>query len=108
MRTVQQLYDDKRDKVIIDMRDKEEYDKETMESAVWYFWEDMMKDLKADNTGGREKFINTYSKDVPIYLYVIQVRRVKNLRTHLRIWDMKHTALMVVSWRILSGSLLSI
>ena len=37
MRTVQQLYDDKRDKVIIDMRDKEEYDKETMESAVWYF-----------------------------------------------------------------------
>lgn len=34
MRTVQQLYDDKRDKVIIDIRDKEEYDKETMDSAV--------------------------------------------------------------------------
>ena len=39
MRTVQQLYDDKRDKVIIDIRDKEEYDKETMDSAVQYFWE---------------------------------------------------------------------
>ena len=49
MRTVQQLYDDKRDKVIIDIRDKEEYDKETMDSAVQYFWEDMMNDLKMDN-----------------------------------------------------------
>ena len=37
MRTVQQLYDDKRDKVIIDIRDKEEYDKETMDSAIQYF-----------------------------------------------------------------------
>ena len=55
MRTVQQLYDDKRDKVIIDIRDKEEYDKETMDSAVQYFWEDMMNDLKMDNISGREK-----------------------------------------------------
>ena len=68
MRTVQQLYDDKRDKVIIDIRDKEEYDKETMDSAVQYFWEDMMNDLKMDNISGREKFLNTYSKKVPIYL----------------------------------------
>lgn len=60
MRTVQQLYDDKRDKVIIDIRDKEEYDKETMDSAVQYFWEDMMNDLKMDNISGREKFLNTY------------------------------------------------
>ena len=69
MRTVQQLYDDKRDKVIIDIRDKEEYDKETMDSAVQYFWEDMMNDLKMDNISGREKFLNTYSKKVPDHFF---------------------------------------
>ena len=90
MRTVQQLYDDKRDKVIIDMRDKEEYDKETMESAVWYFWEDMMKDLKADNTGGREKFINTYSKDVPIYLLCYSGQKSEELEDTLE--DMGYEA----------------
>ena len=90
MRTVQQLYDDKRDKVIIDMRDKEEYDKETMESAVWYFWEDMMKDLKADNIGGREKFINTYSKDVPIYLLCYSGQKSEELEDTLE--DMGYEA----------------
>ena len=83
MRTVQQLYDDKRDKVIIDIRDKEEYDKETMDSAVQYFWEDMMNDLKMDNISGREKFLNTYSKKVPIYLLCYSGQKSEELEDTL-------------------------
>lgn len=68
MRTLQQYYDDNRQKLLIDIRALEEYDKETMEGAVHYFWEDMMADLKEDNIAKRNEFLNKYSKDIPIYL----------------------------------------
>lgn len=64
MRTVQQYYDDNRDKILFDVRALEEYEKETMEASIHYYWEDMIKVLE-DN---KEEFEAKYSKDTPIYI----------------------------------------
>lgn len=64
MRTVQQYYDDNRDKILFDVRALEEYEKETIEASIHYYWEDMIKVLE-DN---REEFEAKYSKDTPIYI----------------------------------------
>ena len=64
MRTVQQYYDDNRDKILFDLRALEEYEKETMEASIHYYWEDMIKVLE-DN---KEEFEAKYSKDTPIYI----------------------------------------
>ena len=76
--------------IIGEVNIEEKYDKKTMDSAVQYFWEDMMKDLKADNIGGREKFINTYSKDVPIYLLCYSGQKSEELEDTLE--DMGYEA----------------
>lgn len=64
MRTVQQYYDDNRDKILFDVRALEEYEKETIEASIYYYWEDMIKVLE-DN---KEEFEAKYSKDTPIYI----------------------------------------
>lgn len=64
MRTVQQYYDDNRDKILFDVRALEEYEKETIEASIHYYWEDMIKVLE-DN---KEEFEEKYSKDTPIYI----------------------------------------
>ena len=64
MRTVQQYYDDNRDKILFDVRALEEYEKETIEASIHYYWEDMIKFLE-DN---KEEFEAKYSKDTPIYI----------------------------------------
>ncbi len=64
MRTIQQYYDDNRDKILFDVRALEEYEKETMEASIHYYWEDMIKALE-DN---KEEFEAEYSKDTPIYI----------------------------------------
>ena len=64
MRTVQQYYDDNRDKILFDVRALEEYEKETIEASIHYYWEDMIKVLE-DN---KEEFEAKYSKDTPIYI----------------------------------------
>ena len=46
MRTVQQYYDDNRDKILFDVRALEEYEKETIEASIHYYWEDMIKVLE--------------------------------------------------------------
>ena len=56
MRTVQQYYDDNRDKILFDVRALEEYEKETMEASIHYYWEDMIKVLE-DN---KEEFEAKY------------------------------------------------
>ena len=57
MRTVQQYYDDNRDKILFDVRALEEYEKETIEASIHYYWED-----------NKEEFEAKYSKDTPIYI----------------------------------------
>lgn len=64
MRTVQQYYDDNRDKILFDVRALEEYEKETIEASIHYYWEDIIKVLE-DN---KEEFEAKYSKDTPIYI----------------------------------------
>ena len=64
MRTVQQYYDDNRDKILFDVRALEEYEKETIEASIHYYWEDMIKVLE-DN---KEEFEAKYSMDTPIYI----------------------------------------
>ena len=64
MRTVQQYYDDNRDKILFDVRALEEYEKETIEASIHYYWGDMIKVLE-DN---KEEFEAKYSKDTPIYI----------------------------------------
>lgn len=64
MRTVQQYYDDNRDKILFDVRALEEYEKENIEASIHYYWEDMIKVLE-DN---KEEFEAKYSKDTPIYI----------------------------------------
>lgn len=64
MRTVQQYYDDNRDKILFDVRALEEYEKETIEASIHYYWEDMIIVLE-DN---KEEFEAKYSKDTPIYI----------------------------------------
>ena len=64
MRTVQQYYDDNRDNILFDVRALEEYEKETIEASMHYYWEDMIKVLE-DN---KEEFEAKYSKDTPIYI----------------------------------------
>lgn len=64
MRTVQQYYDDNRDKILFDVRALEEYEKEIIEASIHYYWEDMIKVLE-DN---KEEFEAKYSKDTPIYI----------------------------------------
>lgn len=64
MRTVQQYYDDNRDKILFDVRALEEYEKETIEASIHYYWEDMIKVLE-DN---KEEFEAKYSNDTPIYI----------------------------------------
>ena len=63
-RQVQQYYDDNRDKILFDVRALEEYEKETIEASIHYYWEDMIKVLE-DN---KEEFEAKYSKDTPIYI----------------------------------------
>ena len=53
MRTVQQYYDDNRDKILFDVRALEEYEKETIEASIHYYWEDMIKVLE-DNKNLRQ------------------------------------------------------
>ena len=57
MRTVQQYYDDNRDKILFDVRALEEYEKETIEASIHYYCED-----------NKEEFEAKYSKDTPIYI----------------------------------------
>ena len=64
MRTVQQYYDDNRDKILFDVRALEEYEKETIEASIHNYWVDMIKVLE-DN---KEEFEAKYSKDTPIYI----------------------------------------
>ena len=62
MRTVQQYYDDNRDKILFDVRALEEYEKETIEASIHFYWEDMIKVIE-DN----KKIYAYRNSDKPLY-----------------------------------------
>ncbi|MDD6072478.1 MAG: ATP-binding protein [Clostridiales bacterium] len=55
-KTIEQLGEDNRDKLVIDIRSKEEYEKETYPEAVHIFWEEF------------DRHIDEIPKDKPVYL----------------------------------------
>ena len=64
IRTIEELKNDDREKLVIDVRDKEEYEKETCEGATNIFWEDIRNDI--DN--GTDTFLKLIPRDKPVYL----------------------------------------
>ena len=64
MKTLLDYEQDTRKKVLLDIRDKQEFEKESYTDAFNWYWEDLEKTLQ-DNP---EQFTNLYSKDIPIYL----------------------------------------
>lgn len=73
MRTVQQYYDDNRDKILFDVRALEEYEKETIEASIHYYWEDIIKVLE-DN---KEEFEAKYSRIHQYIFFATLDRKVK-------------------------------
>lgn len=55
-KTIEQLGEDNRDKLVIDIRSREEYEKETYPEAVHIFWEEF------------DRHIDEIPKDKPVYL----------------------------------------
>ena len=64
IRTIEELKNDDREKLVIDVRDKEEYEKETCEGATNIFWEDIRNDI--DNR--TDTFLKLIPRDKPVYL----------------------------------------
>ena len=55
-KSIEQLIEDNRDKIVVDIRSKEEYEKETYPGAVNIFWEQF------------DNHINEIPKEKPVYL----------------------------------------
>jgi tRNA(Ile)-lysidine synthase TilS/MesJ/rhodanese-related sulfurtransferase len=68
---IEEMEADSRDKVVIDIRSKEEYDKETYPGAVNIFWEEF------------DKRINEVPKDKPVYLLCYTGQRSDEIAENL-------------------------
>ena len=64
MKTIIDYQNDEREKVLIDVRDKQEFEKETYPGAINWYWEELIKVLEETP----EKFTQQFDKSVPIYL----------------------------------------
>jgi len=64
MKTIIDYQNDEREKVLLDVRDKQEFEKETYPGARNWYWEELIKVLEETP----EEFIQQFDKSVPIYL----------------------------------------
>ena len=64
IRTMEELKNDDREKLVIDVRDKEEFEKETYPDAIHIYWEDLRKDIDEET----DIFLSQIPKDKPVYL----------------------------------------
>lgn len=64
IRTMEELKSDDREKLVIDVRDKEEFEKETYPDAIHIYWEDLRKDIDEET----DIFLSQIPKDKPVYL----------------------------------------
>ena len=64
MKTIIDYQNDEREKVLLDVRDKQEFEKETYPGARNWYWEELIKVLEETP----EKFTQQFDKSVPIYL----------------------------------------
>ena len=79
-KTVDELQNDQREKLVIDIRSEEDYTKETYPGAKHIFWETFMD------------HIGEIPKDQPVYLFCIPDREVMKSRKSYRTKDMRYTA----------------
>ena len=64
MKTIIDYQNDEREKVLLDVRDKQEFEKETYPGARNWYWEELIKVLEETP----EEFTQQFDKSVPIYL----------------------------------------
>ena len=64
MKTIIDYQNDEREKVLLDVRDKQEFEKETYPGARNWYWEELIKVLEETP----DEFTQQFDKSVPIYL----------------------------------------
>ena len=64
MKTIIDYQNDEREKVLLDVRDKQEFEKETYPGARNWYWEELIKVFEETP----EEFTQQFDKSVPIYL----------------------------------------
>ena len=64
MKTIIDYEKDDRKKVLLDVRDEQEYEKETYPGALNWYWEELSDTLK----NNPDQFTLRFSKDIPVYL----------------------------------------
>ena len=64
MKTIIDYQNDEREKVLLDVRDKQEFEKETYPGAKNWYWEELIKVLEETP----DEFTQQFDKSVPIYL----------------------------------------
>ena len=90
MKTIIDYQNDERDKVLLDVRDKQEFEKETYPGARNWYWEELIKVLEETP----DEFTQQFDR---VFLYIfcaIQVCTVMIWQTFLRTWDMRSTVCM--------------
>ena len=64
MKTIIEYEKDDREKVLLDVRDEQEYEKETYPGALNWYWEELADTLENNPA----QFTQRFSKDIPVYL----------------------------------------
>lgn len=64
MKTIIDYQNDEREKVLLDVRDKQEFEKETYPGARNWYWEELIKVLEETP----DEFTQQFDKSIPIYL----------------------------------------
>lgn len=64
MKTIIDYQNDEREKVLLDVRDKQEFEKETYPGAKNWYWEELIKVLEETP----DEFTQQFDKSIPIYL----------------------------------------
>ena len=88
MKTIIDYQNDEREKVLLDVRDKQEFEKETYPGARNWYWEELIKVLDLRNS---------HSSLIRAFLYIfcaIQVCTVMIWQIFLKKWVMRSTVCM--------------
>ena len=79
-----------KEKVLLDVRDKQEFEKETYPGARNWYWEELIKVLEETP----EEFTQQFDKSVPIYLLCYTGLHSDDRQIFLKKWVMRSTVCM--------------
>ena len=85
MKTIIDYQNDEREKVLLDVRDKQEFEKETYPGARNWYWEELIKVLEETP----EEFTQQFDKSVPIQVCTVMIWQI-----FLKKWVMRSTVCM--------------